>query len=93
MERDKKETRLRNNVEMAVEREQRQIEQIENRERLPGEKEKRREKWLESANRVDKSKLSEIWEPPQHKAISDSKRPEFGYFGGVNFDKNGKIIR
>lgn len=88
-----KESQLKNNVDMAVEREMRQIEEVQHRERQPGEKERLREKWERSAQRIDKSgKLAEIWnDKPEEETINN--RPEFGYFSGVNFDKNGKIIR
>lgn len=61
MSRDSKENTLRRNVETAVEREMRQIEQAQKRERLPGEKEKLRGKWEDSANRIDRTKLNEVW--------------------------------
>lgn len=86
-----KEAKLKNNVDMAVEREMRQIEETQHRERQPGEKEQLREKWEQSAYRVEK-KLPEIWNDKPDKGTNE-KRPEFGYFSGITIDKNGKIVR
>jgi len=61
MSRDAKEKRLRQNIEVAVEREMRQIEKLEHRTRKPGEVEQKRKKWEESANRIHKNKLHEVW--------------------------------
>lgn len=74
---------------MSVERELRKIEQQEKRVRRPGEKEKLKQKWIEGANRVDKSKLSEIWEDEK----TTDKGYVKGYFTGITFDENGRIIK
>lgn len=92
LRRDKRETKLRQNVEVAVERELRQAEQAQQRERLPGEKERLKEKWIESARRIDRSgMLPRIWKNERSNPVDAGQI--LGYFGGVNFDKNGKIIR
>jgi hypothetical protein len=88
---DAKQKKLRDNVEVAVEREMRQIEQTQCRERLPGEKESLKEKWIQGAQRIESSgKLAEVWNP---KALPGSEGTIQGYFAGVNFDKEGRIIR
>lgn len=88
---DEKQKKLREHVEVAVEREMRQIEQTQHRERLSGEKEGLRLKWVESAQRIDNSgKLAEVWNP---KPLPGSEGTVQGYFAGVNFDKEGRIIR
>ena len=74
---------------MAVERELRQTEKLEHRERRPGEKERLKKKWIESARRIDRDgKLAGIWNPKKDKDKQESIK---GYFRGVNI-KNGKII-
>lgn len=91
-DRKEKESKLRQNVEVSTERELRQIEQREKRTRKPGEFEKLRKKWEKGARRVDETMLSKVWNPKES-GSENPKRPEFGYFGGVNFDKDGKIIK
>jgi hypothetical protein len=84
-----KEKKLKNNVDMAVEREMRQIEEKEGREREPGELEQLRPKWEQSAQRAEK-KLPEIWNDKPE--TGSDKRPQLGYFSGVTIE-NGKVIR
>lgn len=87
-----KQKKLKDHVDMAVEREMRQIEEQEKRERRPGEVEKLREKWEQSAYRVE-AKLPEIWnDKPEVEKIRNEKRPEIGYFNGVTII-NGKIVK
>jgi len=86
--RSRKEQKLKNNVENAVEREMRDIERKERRERRAGEKDELRIKWEESARRVDRTKLHEIWEnQPESKVETGNIR---GYYSGITF-KNGKV--
>lgn len=61
MIREKKEQRLRRNIDVSTERAIRQIERSEKRERLPGEWEKMRLEFVESAERIDREKLNEVW--------------------------------
>ena len=61
MIREKKEKRLRRNVDVATERTIRQREKRERRERKPGEWEKVRLEFVESAERIDKNKLHEVF--------------------------------
>lgn len=89
----KKQNKLKQNVEVCTERQIRKEEEHKRRKLNASEKRKIRKSWEKSADRVDKTKLSEVWNP-QSKGVDDFKRPEFGrYFGGVNFDKEGKIIQ
>ena len=90
---DKKQKKLRDNIETSLESECRQIKSDEGRELKSGESEKLRQKWEEGATRITQSgKLAEVWNPKESTG-NENTRPEFGYFGGVQFDKNGKIIR
>lgn len=84
-----KQKKLKNHVDMAVEREMRQIEEQEKRERRPGEIEELRGKWEQSAHRVE-TKLPEIWNDKPE--TGNEKRPEIGYFSGVTII-NGKIVK
>jgi len=90
-DRKAKEKKLKRNIDVSTERELRQIEQRERRHRKPGEFDSLRRKWETGAKRVEK-KLPELWNPKES-GKDDFKRPMFGYFGGVSFDKNGKIIK
>lgn len=90
---DKKQKKLRDNIETSLERECRQIQSDEGRELKSGECEELRHKWKEGATRITNSgKLAEVWNPKESIG-NENARPEFGYFSGVQFDKNGKIIR
>jgi hypothetical protein len=86
-----KESKLLQNVEVALEREVRQIKETQHRELAPGERDELRKKWEDSAQRIDSSgKLSEVWNAKP--GTGQEKRHAFGYFGGVNFDPEGKIV-
>lgn len=62
MDRTNKSKVLRRNVEIAAEREMRQIEKREHRERKPGEVEAlRKRNWEPSATRIHRTKLHEVW--------------------------------
>jgi hypothetical protein len=89
MIREEKESKIKEHLETALEREMRQIERKEKRTRRAGEKEKERQKWIDAAERVDKSKLDEMWndEPSE-----DSSGQAIGLFSGITF-KNGKIVK
>jgi len=68
--------------------------QKDNKTKAP-EKVKRKfqKDFQDSANRVEKQ-LATVWNPKESKPIPDGNRPMFGtYFGGVEFDKKGNIIR
>ena len=89
-----KERKLKRNVEINTERAVRQYQDVERREIKPQEREEFRQMFEKSALDVDKNgTLDRIWNDQPGKASDISERPMFGYFGGVNFDKNGKIIR
>jgi len=46
------------------------------------------------AVKIADSKLSTAWNDDKPQSVPDGKRPMFGsYFGGVEFDKEGNIIR
>jgi hypothetical protein len=59
--RDRKEERLRDNIDTAVERWKRSIEKNERRSIKPEEKQQMKKEFIESARRIDKTKLHEVW--------------------------------
>ena len=59
--RDRKEERLRRNVEVSTERWKRSVEQNERRTVGAEEKRKMRKEFEESAMRIDKTKLHKVW--------------------------------
>ncbi len=90
---DKKQEKMRDNIDTSLERECRQIQSDEVRELKSGERDELRQKWEKGATRITNSgKLAEVWNP-KASIGKERDRPESGYFSGVQFDKNGKIIR
>jgi len=59
--RARKEERLKDNVDKAVERWKRNIEMTQHRRVSPDEKQKMRAEFVKSTNRIDKTKLHEVW--------------------------------
>jgi len=93
MESMQKHNQLKDNLER-VKAKSKESYMKENHTAMPKKMQKKEEKELRKAAVHAESKLHGVWNQEKSKAIDDSKRPEFGcYFGGVNFDKNGKIIR
>ena len=85
---DKKIEKLKRNIDVSLEREVRQKEKLERRTIRSEERREMRKKWVQGAYRVEK-KLPEVWNPKTDVDKGTAK----GYFGGVSFDNEGRIIR
>ena len=85
---DKKVEKLKRNIDVSLEREVRQKEQVEHRVIRSEERKEMRKKWVQGAYRVEK-RLPELWNPKK----DEDKGTTVGYFGGVSFDNEGRIIR
>lgn len=89
-----KNSQLKDNVDQAIARSQ-EVYVKEHRTQMP-EKQKKKEKkeFLKAANVTEKH-LPYLWNQEKDNTPEPNKSNlEFGqYFGGVNFDENGKIIR
>lgn len=89
--RSNKERQLKKNIELSKARAIQAAKETNQRE-LTAKEEQYFEDELMKAVPEAESKLPRIW---NDKSVGkdDFKRPDLGFFGGVNFDKNGKIIR
>jgi hypothetical protein len=87
--RRKKQEKLKRNIEVSLEREVRQVQETQRRKIGSEERKKMRKKWVQGAERVEKTMLSKVWNPKQDE---DKPGKTKGYFGGLNFDKEGKIM-
>ena len=86
-----KERRLAKNVELNTARSVKAWEEETGKSATPEVKEEYRKMFVDSAERVD-TRLDSVWNS-KSEGSDDFKRPDLGFFGGVDFDKNGRIIR
>ena len=84
---------LKDNLDRAVANSKESYKKI-NRKDMPKEQQdKERKQFRQGAVEAEKS-LPRAWNPEIGNSPDTDKRPMFGcYFGGVNFDKDGKVIR
>ena len=88
-----KERKLKRNVEVNTARAIKTEQESAKAELSLERKAELRKAFEDSAQRIDQSgKLVEVWNDPTS-SEEVSARPSFGYFGGVNFDETGKIIK
>lgn len=89
--RTSKESVLKDNLKQAVAK-SKQDYRKEHHTAMPKEREQYEKAEFGKAVKKADSMLSTTWnEPKEGKANHLSDRPMFGYFGGVDFDENGKI--
>jgi len=88
-----KTAKLKKNVEINAARSVRQWEK-DNRTKAPEKVKRDFRKVFQKSAASDEKKLPGIWNKEKSNEVDTSNRPELGcYFGGVNFDKEGRIIR
>lgn len=87
-----KETILKDNKDRALARSKESYKK-ENHTSMPKERQEYEKKELNKAVKRADSMLPKVWNDEPSKASNISPRPMFGYFGGVDFDENGKIIQ
>ncbi len=91
--RSDKERVLKDNLDKAVDRSKRDY-QKETGKQMSETRQQMEKKEFSKAVTVADKMLDNSWNDESSQGIDTSKRPMFGtYFGGVNFDKDGKIIR
>lgn len=87
-----KEKQLKDNLDKSIAR-SKNIYKQETGRAMPKERADYEEKELKKAVKEADKMLSKVWNDTPSNERDTSKRPMFGYFGGVNFDKEGHIIR
>ena len=84
-----KQKHLKKNVDTCAEREIRQTEKINKRRLKSNEKKELKKKWLKRADHLDDDMLHKVWNK------ESDQTPDVGvvrgYFGGLNFDKDGNL--
>ena len=84
-----KQRHLKKNIDTCAEREARQVERVNNRTLKAKEKKELKKKWIKRAEHLDDDMLHKVW----YKEIDQT--PDVGaikgYFGGLNFDKDGNL--
>lgn len=63
----------------------------DNHTAMPKDRQEKEEKELRKAAVVAESKLPRVWNQEKDNTPDDFKRPQLGFFGGVDFDKDGNI--
>ena len=93
MKRTDKEKVLKDNLDRGIARSKSDYKE-DTGKTMSKERQEEEKKEFNKAVKIADQKLSTSWNDEPSKAIPDGKRPMFGsYFGGVNFDKNGDIIK